>query len=77
MTLELTLRDNPVIGTLFGEADLEQFCARPTRFSFVANLPLARVSAVFERLSGATTLPMLNVDSVQGLSANAAGLQYL
>lgn len=77
MTLERTLRDNPVIGTLFGEDDLEQFCARPTRFSFVANLPLARVSAVFERLSGATTLPLLNVDSVQGLTANADGLEYL
>lgn len=77
MTLERTLRDNPVIGTLFGEADLDQFCAGPTRFSFVANLSLARVSAVFERLSSTTTLPMLNVDSVQGLTANADGLEYL
>lgn len=77
MTLESTLRDNPVIGTLFGEDDMKQFCARPTRFSFVANLPLARVGAVFERLSAATTLPMLNVDSVQGLTANADGLEYL
>lgn len=77
MTLEHTLRDNPVIGTLFGEDDLEQFCTRPTRFSFVANLPLARVSTVFDRLSGANTLPMLNVDSVQGLTGNADGLEYL
>ncbi|GAA1844861.1 glycerol-3-phosphate responsive antiterminator [Brevibacterium marinum] len=77
MTLESTLRDNPVIGTLFGEDDMKQFCARPTRFSFVANLPLVRVGAVIERLSAATTLPMLNVDSVQGLTANADGLEYL
>lgn len=77
MTLERTLRDNPVIGTLFGENDLEQFCSRPTRFSFVANLPLVRVAAVFERLSAAATLPLLNVDSVPGLTANADGLEYL
>lgn len=77
MTLERTLRENPVIGTLFGEDDMAQFCAHPTRFSFVANLPLARVSTVFEKLSAATTLPMLNVDSVQGLTANADGLDYL
>lgn len=77
MTLESTLRDNPVIGTLFGEDDLVQFCARPTRFCFVANLPLARVGTVFERLSGITTLPLLNVDSVPGLTANADGLEYL
>ncbi|MCQ9385462.1 glycerol-3-phosphate responsive antiterminator [Brevibacterium moorei] len=77
MALEQILHDNPVIGTLFGEAGLEEFCAAPTRFSFVANLPLSRLDHVFSRLAEAPTLPLLNVDSVAGLTANADGLDYL
>ncbi len=77
MSLEQTLRDNPVIGTLFGEDDLDHFEAQPTRFSFVANLPLARVGTIFDRLSKVKTLPLLNIDSVPGLTANSDGLEYL
>lgn len=77
MSLDSTLRANPVIGTLFGEDNVEEFCAAPTRFSFVANLPLGRVTGVYDRLAQAPTLPLLNVDSVQGLTGNADGLEFL
>lgn len=77
MKLESVLRDNPVIGVLFGEDNLEQFCANATRFSFIASLPLVRVAEVYTRLAQASTLPLLNVDSIQGLTANADGLEYL
>src|SRR5699024_9651690 len=63
--------------TLFGEGDLDHFETQPTRFSFVANLPLARVGTIFERLSKVKTLPLLNTDSVPGLTANSDGLEYL
>lgn len=77
MTLEEQLRSNPVIATLFGEEGIDAFRAAPTRFCLVANLELHRVAEIFGEFKDESTFPILNVDSVPGLAANADGLEFL
>ncbi|HWC24661.1 MAG TPA: glycerol-3-phosphate responsive antiterminator [Flexivirga sp.] len=67
----------PVIATLFGTHDLDTFLQAPTAFCFVANLPLVEVAPVVQQLQEAGSFPILNVDTVKGLSANPDGLNYL
>jgi glycerol uptake operon antiterminator len=77
MSLGARLARHPVIATLYGVEQFDDFVTSAAEVAIVANVDLRKLHRVVAALAKAGKYVIVNIDSCDGLSQDKGGVEYL